>query len=258
MVMSTAQAIILGVVQGLTEFLPVSSSAHLIIARKFLGIQDPGLAFDVFLHGATLLAVLILMGRALLIDFKRQPRLLLLLIIGTIPAGIVGIWAKDVIEGMVRNNLFVIGASLIIWSYLMTIADERWGDVDMKSLTIWDALIIGIFQAFALIPGTSRSGSTLTAGGLLRLDRRTAFRFSFYLSIPTIGGAFTLSLMDLMKAHQPITAQMWIGAAAALISGMLALAILRKTLYRFGLLPFAVYRTILGMFLIALFFIQKF
>jgi len=258
MVMSITQAIILGIVQGLTEFLPVSSSAHLIIARKFLGIPDPGLAFDVFLHGATLLAVLILMGRALIIDLKRNPKLLALLIIGTIPAGIAGIWAKDSIETAVRNNLFVIGASLIIWSYLMTIADERWGDVDMKSMTVWDAIIIGIFQAFALIPGTSRSGSTLTAGGLLRLDKLTAFRFSFYLSIPTIGGAFTLSLIDLFKSHQPVTGTMWIGAATALLSGILALAILRRVLHRFGLLPFAVYRTILGMFLIALFFIQKF
>ncbi len=253
---TTWQAILLGVVQGIGEFLPISSSAHLIIVRDLLGIPDPGLAYDVFLHGATLLATVLVLGYPLYKDIKRNPKVLWLIVIGIIPAGVLGILLKDTIENLIRENLLIISLSLILWSILMLIADERWQNGKMEHLTWLKALIIGFFQSFALIPGTSRSGSTIVGASLMGLSRDEAFRFSFYLSIPTVGGAFLLALKDLFSSGQPITGAFWVGATVSFFVGTLSLILLRNLINRFGLKPFAIYRSALGIFLIIYYFVH--
>jgi len=251
---TTVQSVILGIVQGIGEFLPISSSAHLIIVRELLHIPDPGLTYDVFLHGATLLATLVVLGYPLYLDIKENPRLLWLITIGIIPAGILGVLFKDTIENAIRDNLLIIALSLIIWSILMLVADERWKDGSMDKLSSLKAFIIGIFQSFALIPGTSRSGSTIVGASLLGLSRNDAFKFSFYLSIPTVGGAFLLALKDMWSSGEPITSSMWIGASVAFVVGVISLILLRNIINRFGLRPFAIYRSALGIFLIIFYF----
>ena len=251
---TTMQSILLGIVQGIGEFLPISSSAHLIIVRELFHIPDPGLTYDVFLHGATLLATLVVLGYPLYVDIKKNPRLLWLITIGIIPAGVLGVLFKDTIENAIRDNLLIIALSLIIWSILMLIADERWKDGSMNNLSSLKAFTIGIFQSFALIPGTSRSGSTIVGASLLGLSRNDAFKFSFYLSIPTVGGAFLLALKDMWSSGEPITSSMWIGATVAFIVGAISLILLRNIINRFGLRPFAIYRSALGIFLIIFYF----
>ncbi|NOZ91971.1 hypothetical protein GM182_06145 [bacterium 3DAC] len=254
--LTTWQAIILGIVQGIGEFLPISSSAHLIIVRDLLGIPDPGLAYDVFLHGATLLATLAVLGYALYIDIKKHPKVLWLILIGIIPAGVIGVLFKDTIENLIRENLLIIALSLIIWSILMLIADERWQDKKMEELSPLGAFVIGIFQAFALIPGTSRSGSTIVGASFMGLSRDEAFRFSFYLSIPTVGGAFLLALKDLVSSGEAITSAFWIGASVSFVVGVISLILLRNIIKKFGLRPFAIYRSALGIFLIVYYFVK--
>ena len=254
--LTTTQTVILGIIQGICEFLPISSSAHLIIARDLLGIPDPGLKYDVFLHGATLLSTLTILGYPLYRDVKKNPKLIWFLIIGTIPAGITGVFFKDTIEMLIRDNILIIALSLIIWSILMLIADEHWQDKKISSLNAFKALLIGIFQAFALIPGTSRSGATLVGSALTGLSRKEAYRFSFYLSIPTITGAFIFSLLDISKSSKMITASYWIGAIVAFIVGSISLVTLRGIIKRLGLKPFAVYRSALGIFLIIYYFVK--
>lgn len=254
--LTTVQAVILGIIQGICEFLPISSSAHLIIARDLLGIPDPGLKYDVFLHGATLLSTLTILGYPLYRDIKRNPKLIWLLIIGTIPAGIIGVFFKDSIETIIRDNILIIALSLIVWSILMLIVDEHWQDKHISSLNALKALLIGVFQAFALIPGTSRSGATLVGSAFMGLSRKDAYRFSFYLSIPTIAGAFIFSLIDINRSSDMITSSYWIGAIAAFIVGSISLVALRGIIKRFGLKPFGVYRSALGIFLIIYYFVR--
>jgi len=256
--LTTTQTVILGIIQGICEFLPISSSAHLIIARDLLGIPDPGLKYDVFLHGATLLSTLTILGYPLYRDIRRNPKLIWLIIIGTIPAGIIGVFFKDPIETIIRDNILIIALSLILWSIFMLIVDEHWQDKKISSLNAFKALIIGIFQAFALIPGTSRSGSTLVGSAFMGLSRKDAYRFSFYLSIPTIAGAFIFSLIDMNRSAETITASYWIGATVAFIIGSISLVVLRGIIKQFGLKPFAVYRSALGIFLIIYYFVKMF
>lgn len=254
------QIIILAVVQGLTEFLPISSSAHLILAPLVTGYADQGLAFDVSLHVGTLAAVLAYFHREVLSiggDFfrswvnpaarSRESRLGWMIVIATIPVGIFGLLMEHLVETDLRAPL-VIAATTIGFGVLLLAADKL-GKRERDEYTInWrDAVIVGLFQAVAIIPGTSRSGSTMTAGLFLGLTRRASSRFSFLISIPTIvlsGGLLTL---ELLKSGMPVDwSSLALGAGLAFVTAYLCIHYFLQFIERIGMLPFVIYRLLLG------------
>lgn len=261
------QLFILAIVQGLTEFLPISSSAHLILIPKLTGWTDQGLAFDVAVHVGTLSAVVFYFRKQLVImvvDWLKsittrkqttESKLAWGVILGTIPVGIVGLLFKDVIETSLRSPL-VIATTTIIFGLALW-----WADVhgkrqrDEHSISFKDILFIGCAQALALIPGTSRSGITITAGLLLGLSRAGAARFSFLLSIPAILLPGLLKSLDLIKAS-PTSVDWTTLFFGALISGMTAFVVIHfflKLLEKSGMLPYVIYRMVLGLFLFFVF-----
>lgn len=188
------QAITLGVVQGLTEFIPVSSSAHLIIAEYYLGSDFSSLAYDVILHLGTLISLLVYFRKDILklagsISREGHDRkLLIYIVIATIPAVVLGVLFQEIIETTLRS-LWVIVVMLVGVALLMFVADQKQGSRDLRDLTLKDVLIIGFAQAAALVPGTSRAGSTIVAGSLLGFNNAESARFSFYMAIPILFGA---------------------------------------------------------------------
>ena len=264
--MDLFQIFALALLQGLTEFLPISSSAHLILLPIITGWQDQGLAFDVAVHVGTLSAVIIYFRHTLyilLIDWiqsvqQRQlvgdSKLAWAVLLGTIPVGLAGLAFNDAIEGSLRSPL-VIATTTIVFGLLLGWAD--WQDKQQRTehqLTWKDVLIVGIAQAIALIPGTSRSGITMTAGLILGLNREAAARFSFLLSIPVIFLAGSLKTIELVQAGIETN---WFailsGAAVSAISAYLCIHIFLKLLEKIGMWPFVIYRLILGVILILLF-----
>jgi undecaprenyl-diphosphatase len=255
-------AALLGVVQGLTEFLPISSTAHLRIAPELLGQPDPGAAFSAVIQLGTLLAVLIYFARDLFIDIPRAmlyrrdsaaARLPILLAIGTVPIVILGLTLKDFIVGDARS-LYVIAGALIAVGVAMYVIDRRaGGGRTMDMITTTDALLIGVAQSLALIPGVSRSGSTIVVALLLGLRRPDAARFSFLLGIPAIAGSGVYELRDAMAA---LGGNAWlplvIGTTTAAVSGYLSIAWLLRYLQRKSLVPFALYRVAVGIALVLL------
>jgi undecaprenyl-diphosphatase len=263
-------AVLLAVVQGITEFIPVSSSAHLILVPFFLGWKDQGLDFDIATNTGTLIAVLVYFrrdvrdlvvgfftNRPLSGDGAYHPRRLAWAItLGTIPAGIAGLLIHDWVKTQARNPLLIAGTS-IGYGLLLLLADR----LGRKERTLGDlgvsaALLIGVAQALALIPGTSRSGITITAALLLGFSRPAAARFSFLLSIP-IGVLVALkSAKDLLDAH--VTAAslvpMAIGIVVSAVVGYLVIAWLLAWLRRQSLTVFVVYRLLLGALILAMYF----
>ncbi|NLI29479.1 MAG: undecaprenyl-diphosphate phosphatase, partial [Nitrospiraceae bacterium] len=193
------QAIVLGLVQGLTEFLPVSSTAHLILFPWLFGWQGDvnTLTFDVALHGGTLLALLICFYRDWVDMLLHDRKMLFTILAAIVPAGVAGIAFHDIVEHTLRSPL-VIAGSLVLFGWLMIVA-EKTGKQAKRKVSFMDAMIIGCAQAIALIPGTSRSGITITAGLFSNIKRETAARFSFLLSTPVIGGATLLECRKLLK-----------------------------------------------------------
>ncbi|MCK5889469.1 MAG: undecaprenyl-diphosphate phosphatase [Methylococcales bacterium] len=265
--MDIIQAIALAVLQGLTEFLPISSSAHLILLPVLLGWEDQGLAFDVAVHIGTLLAVVTfyrkdvwqiitawcrsVAGKGVTDDSK----LAWYIVIGTIPVGLVGISLPDVVETSLRSPL-VIASSTIVFAILLWYSEKRAKEA-RSTVTLLDALIIGLFQAIALIPGTSRSGITITAGLLTGLKRKDAARFSFLLSIPVITLAGMLKGLDLYQSTDTIQWDLLaIGAFLSAIVAYLSIAWFLKLLEKIGMMPFVYYRLILGVALFFIFFSQ--
>ncbi len=265
--MDLLQILVLAILQGLTEFLPISSSAHLILVPVIAGWQDQGLAFDVAVHVGTLTAVLTYFRKELQVmaydwgrsitqrHFTAEAKLAWAVGFATIPVGLAGLLFKDFIEAHLRSTL-VIATTTIVFGILLGWSDRRGArQRDEYSITWKDVLIIGGAQALALIPGTSRSGVTMTAGLLLGLSRRAAARFSFLLSIPAIllpGGLLTLELVE-QSAPVDWTA-MVLGAAVSGISAYLCIHFFLKLLERIGMMPFVVYRLILGTVLLLLAF----
>lgn len=254
--MTLLQVVVLALIQGVSEFLPVSSSAHLVLASRFLSWSDQGLAFDAAVHAGTLAAVLVYFRRdlaELLSEGLRQGgdpgqrRLLKALAVATVPALIVGALAADWIEIWLRSPL-LIASTTIVFGLALWLADARGRRrADAESLSVRSALLIGLAQVLALIPGTSRSGVTITAGLALGLTREEAARFSFLLSIPIIvaagGWGFVSGLAD------GGSFEFGRFALAALIAGVVAwvsIAAFLAWLKRFGMLPFVVYRLLLG------------
>ena len=272
--MPLLHAIILGIVQGLTEFLPVSSSAHLALIPWLLGWNDQGLSFDIALHVGTVLAVIVFFFRdwvqVIAQGFglkagtdpaiRRNPKLLWLLVLGSIPAGIAGLLVKDLAENVWRNNQYLIGSMLILVGLFMWWADRQGSrQKDLGNLSPSDSLMIGAAQALALVPGVSRSGITICAGLLRNLDRATAARFSFLLATPAIAGAAAKDAWDLMRHGGGMAAispdmrtALVVGVIVSAVSGALTIQFFLNFLRRRSLAFFVWYRLIFGIIVIAL------
>lgn len=263
--MDILQIIVLALVQGLTEFLPISSSAHLILVPYLTDWPDQGLAFDVAVHVGTLTAVIIYFRKeiskmffAWLASLKgrhsEDSRLAWGVLIGTIPVGLAGLLFKDVISEHLRTPL-VIAVTTIIFGLLLWYAD--WSgkrNRDEHSLSWKDIIIIGCAQAVALIPGTSRSGITITAGLMLGLTAPAAARFSFLLSIPVIvlaGGMETLDYLKVASIND--MNDLIIGALISAVSAYLCIHYFLMLLERIGMTPFVIYRMLLGVVLLSLY-----
>lgn len=257
--------IVLAIIQGLTEFLPISSSAHLILPSQLLGWPDQGLAFDVAVHVGTLAAVVwyfrsdvYRLTAAWLGDSVRgrvgpDSGLAWAVIAGTVPAGLAGLLLNDFISTALRSGLVIaastLGFGLVLW----------WSDAvgrrdrELASITLKDAVIIGLAQALALIPGTSRSGITITAALFLGFGREAAARFSFLLSIPLILAAGLLKTLELAEQGG---ATDWsgiaLGAGLSFVSAVICIHLFLKFLERLGLMPFVIYRMVLGLLLLVM------
>ena len=264
--MTVFQALVLGVLQGLAEFLPISSSAHLTLAPWLFHWNDPGLAFDVALHFGTLIAVLwyfrhqwiTLIGAvASIIAHRRveteQERRAVYLIIATIPGAIAGLALEKYAESVFRDPKLV-ATVLIIMGIVLWWTDKRSAqDRPLQSITWVDALLIGLAQMFAIIPGVSRSGSTITAGRALRLTRESAAIFSFLMSMPIIAAASLLKLPHVLRT-EGIDAQLVVGVLASAVSGWLAISVLLRFVVRRSYGIFAVYRVVVGLIVLAIAF----
>ncbi|ATJ84753.1 undecaprenyl-diphosphate phosphatase [Halomonas beimenensis] len=264
--MDWLQIVLLSIVQGLTEFLPISSSAHLILVPVLTDWPDQGLAFDVALHLGSLIAVVLYFRRelaAMTASWGRSvagrgtdedARLAWWVILATIPVGLVGLAFKDAIEVVMRSPL-VLAGGLIGFGLLLGYADWRHRGTRSEYRMHWrDALGIGLAQALALIPGTSRSGITMTAALLLGLSREASARFSFLLSIPVIVLAGGLETLELLEASTPVAwADLAMGTLLSGISAYLCIHFFLVFIRRIGMQPFVVYRLILGVALIWLF-----
>ena len=261
--METIQIIVLAIIQGLTEFLPVSSSAHLILAPHVMGWPDQGLAFDVAVHVGTLAAVVWYFRREVTdltrdwfssLAQKRQVGdswLAWAVIVATIPAGLAGVLGKDFVEGGLRSPP-VIAAATLLFGLLLWFADATGRRLrDEHTISLPDAIVIGLMQALALIPGTSRSGITITAALMLGLTREAAARFSFLLSIPLILAAGLLKTKDLLALPVSVdwNAIVW-GVLLSAFSAYLCIHGFLALLRRIGMLPFILYRLLLGGFLL--------
>ncbi len=270
--MTIFEAIFLGILQGLTEFLPISSTGHLTVAGKLMGLINNvdeaqwWTAFIAVTQLGTLLAILIYFWKDLwniLIDFlsenilKRKKfseqnfnsKLGWYIILGTIPVVIIGLGFKDIIEGALTKDLKVIGASLIGLGIILAVS-EKVGkfERDLKSIKLKDSLLIGLAQCLALIPGSSRSGTTITAGLFLGLKRETAARFSFLLSVPAILGSGVLQFMQEYKnLNQSELLNLLIATLFAAISGYLTIAFLLNFLKKHTTYLFVFYRIIIGL-----------
>ncbi len=267
--MSTLEIIILALLQGLTEFLPISSSAHLILPSQLLGWQDQGLGFDVAVHVGTLLAVMFYFRqtlRAMAIAWlgtlnigpaknmhaqdSFDGKLAWWIIFATIPAGLFGLFGKDFIEEHLRSAL-VIATTTLLFGFLLGFADIKAGNRNnhkpMEKLGFKGAMLIGVAQAIALIPGTSRSGITMTIGLMLGLSRDNAARFSFLLSIPAIAMAGSYLTLKLMLSTEAVNWQaIGLGSLIAFVSAYTCIHYFLILLNKLGMMPFVLYRLILG------------
>lgn len=261
--MTLYEIIILAIIQGLTEFLPISSSAHLILPAELLGWRSQGLAFDVAVHVGSLLAVMIYFRQDIIRlalawisqGFTKQQsgdsRLAWFVVIGTIPAGLFGFLMKDWIEINARSAL-IIAITTIVFGLLLWYADAKATQrKNLKQITLKDTLFIGVAQAMAIIPGTSRSGVTMTAGLMLGLDRESAARFSFLLSMPIILAAGLFSVLDLLESQTAVDWKALIyGAGFSFVAAYLCIHLFLSWISRIGMLPFVIYRLILGVVLL--------
>jgi len=261
--MPLIQIIVLALIQGLTEFLPVSSSAHLILGSKVLGWPDQGLVFDVATHLGTLVAVFIYFRHDLMDMAKawlgpaasesdRQHRAMAVyLALASIPALLVGALAHDAVEFYLRD-IRVIAWTTIGFGLLLWIADVRGArEVELEQIKLRSALLIGLAQALALIPGTSRSGVTITAGRFLGLTPDAAARFSFLLAIPIIGAAGSYGVLRVIMGEANIDwLQLVLATAISAVAGWVCIAAFLALLKRVGLMPFVIYRLVLGLVLL--------
>jgi len=252
------QAVVMGIIQGLGEFLPISSSGHLVLAPWFFDWQDPGLTFDIALHAGTLLAVVIyfhqdwlnLIQGTISGKDRKSRRIFWLLVLATLPAAFCGYMFNDLIEMKARSPI-LIGFMLIIFGLLLHLADKQQQSQKLDNMKVREALFIGLAQAIALIPGVSRSGVTITAARLCSYTREEAARFSFLLSTPVILGATLLSLTELNPGE--INLPFICGIIVSCLVGMLSISVLLKIVKRYSLNVFVGYRILLGAVIIFLY-----
>lgn len=247
--MSKLEAFILGIIQGLTEFLPISSTGHLYLGRHLFGLDEAGLFLDTMLHIGTLLAVLVVYKHELFQILKNPfGKLSMLLVIGTIPAVIVGLLLSDLFDSISKSGV-TIGWEFLFTGFILWMADSiKKGAKKMDSISYGDALFIGAFQAAAIFPAVSRSGLTIAAGLFRKLDRETAAYFSFLLSIPAIAGGIVLQFGELMSGHtEAVTlGSMLMATLSSAFFGYMAVVWMINFLKRKSLKVFAVYVWILG------------
>lgn len=265
--MDVVEAVTLGVVQGLTEFLPISSTAHLALVPWLFGWKDPGLTFDISLHIGTLVAVIVYfrddlrhMTIAWFKSLRRRDKadpyqnLAWLVVWGSVPAVIAGVLLDDLVETTFRSP-YVIAAMLIGVGLLIAVAERLTAKTrTWQEMTLKDALLIGVAQACALIPGTSRSGSTITMGLFLGMQRADAARFSFLLGFPVILGSIVFKLKDVASdpALAAMVPMMGVGILASAVSGYFCIAYLLRFLATQTMTVFVVYRVLLGLAIIGL------
>jgi undecaprenyl-diphosphatase len=273
--MTLFHAVVLAVVQGLTEFLPVSSSGHLIVIPQLLHWDDGGLPFDVALHAGTLAALVLYFFRTWLElvlnglgirfpagtseeEHRFQRRLFWLLVIGTIPGGLAGVAFERVIEEKLRNPV-LIACAMIAVALVMWAADSMRGlDRKLEQVNLGDAAVVGVAQALALFPGVSRSGITIIAGLWRKMTRETAARFSFLLSTPLIAGAAATELPRLLRTHRsggleiPLST-IFISIAVSAVVGYAVIAFFLSYLQTRTLKIFIVYRIAFGIFILLMF-----
>jgi len=257
--MTWLQVVVLAIVQGLTEFLPISSSGHLVLVPSAAGWTDQGLAFDVAVHFGSLLAVCLffrddifalLRGTGQLLKLNHQTpeaRIALALGIGTVPAAIAGLSLAGWIEANLRSPAVIV-FTLAGYAVIMVLAD-RLGrrDRSVADVTLRDALVIGCAQALALVPGTSRSGVTISAGRILGFDRRDAARFSFLLSVPVILLATVYEMGGLVMGDEQVDwTQLSVAALVAAVVAYASIDFFMRFVSRIGLMPFAIYRLVLA------------
>lgn len=234
--------IALGIIQGLTEFLPVSSSGHLVIFQSFFQVPH-SIAFDVIVHLATALAVIVYFWRDILELFTSKRKMLWLIAVGTVLTGIIGLGFKDFFESLF-SSVLAVGGFLILTGVVIILGE--WlgkGKRGLKEMNIWDAVIIGLAQGCAIAPGLSRSGTTISASLGRNLDRTLAARFSFLLSVPAILGAGVVQSKTIIKAGT-IGIGVWplvLGFIAAAISGWIAIKIFMNIIQRMSIRVFAYY-----------------
>ncbi len=239
-----------GLIQGLTEFLPISSSGHLVLVPALLGQEPPDLATSAMLHLGTLVAVLVYFRREVVevITFTdKGKRLLTLVLIGTIPAAVIGLTFESQVDALNERPTGVAIALLVTGVVLFA---TRWldrGDRTVEQATIKDTVIMGFGQAVALIPGVSRSGSTISAGLLRGFTHAEAARYSFLLGIPAIAGAGLLKGKDLIDSGTGISGEILVGVVVAAVSGYAAIAFLLRLIGRSGLAPFGIYCMVAGL-----------
>jgi undecaprenyl-diphosphatase len=263
------QAVVLAIVQALTEFLPISSTAHLVLIPWLFGWKDGGLTFDVALHAGTLVAVIIyffrdwvqIIGQAFGLnigsdpDLRQNRNLLWLLAAGSIPIGIVG-YLFDKQADTTWRQPYVIGTMLILVGIVMWIAEgRRIGSKSMSTIQMNDGIAVGLAQAVSVIPGTSRSGATISAGLFRNMNRETAARFSFLLSTPAIGAAVLKKGWDIHKEGgipADMKAPIVVGIIVSGVLGAIVIAFFLRYLRRSSLMPFVYYRIVFGIIVIAL------
>ena len=263
--MDLLQTIVLALIQGITEFLPISSSAHLILVPVLTGWPDQGLAFDVAVHLGTLAAVVVYFRHELVrmsIEglgslagrWTPDAKLAWAVVLGTLPVVFFGLLGKSYIETALRGPV-VIGVTAVLFGLVLWWADARGSRQHDEYRIGWrEAAFIGLAQALALIPGTSRSGITITAGLMLGLTREAAARFSFLLSIPTLLASNVLVGRDLLASDAPVEwGTLLLGTVVAGVSAYACIGLFIRLLSRTGMLPYVIYRVVLGMVLLVLF-----
>ena len=259
--------IILGIIQGIGEFLPISSSAHLILVPYLLGWEESSMAFDIALHFGTLMAVLVVffrdwwdlfMGACNKVLHGKDSfdnRMFWYLVIATIPGALLGILLDDLVEGVFRKQIWLIALALGIMGVLIYLGD-RWADkhykleTDFKHISLKQAFLIGLSQALAIIPGFSRSGTTILTARLMGLSKSAATKFTFLLSVPIIAGATLLEMGNLEFALET-----FMGIAIAFIVGLLTIKFLLSYIKKHDFSVFAIYRVIIAIIILVKFFV---